>query len=51
MENYEIIERIGGGTFADVYKAKEKDTGELVAIKTLKRRCFSSFQLNLLMES
>ena len=38
MENYEIIERIGGGTFADVYKAKEKDTGELVAIKTLKRK-------------
>ena len=38
MENYEIIERIGGGTFADVYKAKEKDTGELVAIKTLKSK-------------
>ena len=38
MENYEIIERIGGGTFADVYKAKEKDTGELVAIKTLKKK-------------
>ena len=38
MENYEIIERIGGGTFADVYKAKEKSTGELVAIKTLKRK-------------
>ena len=38
MEDYEILERIGGGTFADVYKAKEKLTGEIVAIKTLKRK-------------
>ena len=38
MEDYEIIERIGGGTFADVFKAKEKSTGEIVAIKTLKRK-------------
>ena len=38
MEDYEILERIGGGTFADVYKAKEKSTGEIVAIKTLKRK-------------
>ncbi len=38
MEDYEILERIGGGTFADVFKAKEKSTGELVAIKTLKKK-------------
>ena len=38
MENYEIIERIGEGAFADVYKAKEKSTGEFVAIKILKRK-------------
>ena len=38
MEDYEILEKIGGGTFADVYKAKEKSTGEIVAIKTLKRK-------------
>ena len=33
-----MITRLGGGTFADVYKAKEKSTGELVAIKVLKRK-------------
>ena len=37
MEDYEIIECIGGGAFADVYKAKEKQTGEFVAIKILKK--------------
>ena len=38
MEDYEMITRLGGGSFADVYKAKEKSTGELVAIKILKRK-------------
>ena len=33
-----MIIRLGGGTFADVYKAKEKSTGELVAIKVLKKK-------------
>ena len=33
-----MITRLGGGSFADVYKAKEKSTGELVAIKVLKRK-------------
>ena len=28
-----MITRLGGGSFADVYKAREKSTGELVAKK------------------
>ena len=38
MEDYEMITRLGGGSFADVYKAREKSTGEYVAIKILKRK-------------
>ena len=38
MEDYEILERIGGGSFADVYKAREKSTNDLVAIKILKKK-------------
>ena len=38
MDDYEMITRLGGGSFADVYKSKEKSTGELVAIKVLKRK-------------
>ena len=38
MDDYEMITRLGGGSFADVYKAREKSTGELVAIKILKRK-------------
>ena len=33
-----MITRLGGGSFADVYKAREKSTGDLVAIKVLKRK-------------
>ena len=38
MDDYEMITRLGGGSFADVYKALEKSKGELVAIKVLKRK-------------
>jgi serine/threonine protein kinase len=38
MDNYEILNRLGGGSFADVYKAIEKKTGEYVAIKILKKK-------------
>lgn len=33
MENYEKIEKIGEGTYGKVYKAKDKTTGKLVALK------------------
>ena len=38
MENYEIIRRLGGGSFADVFLGKELSTSELVAIKVLKKK-------------
>ena len=37
MEDYDIITRLGGGTFADVYQGLEKSTKTFVAIKTLKK--------------
>jgi len=38
MEKYEIIEELGKGTFAVVMKAKETNTGDIVAIKKLKKK-------------
>ena len=38
MEKYETIEELGKGTFAVVVKAKELNTGEIVAIKKLKKK-------------
>ena len=45
-----MITRLGGGSFADVYKALEKSTGELVAIKILKRKYKKWDDCNELME-
>ncbi|MGB0524299.1 MAG: TOMM system kinase/cyclase fusion protein [Flammeovirgaceae bacterium] len=36
FDNYELIEQIGEGGYGLVYKAKQVNTGRLVAIKTLK---------------
>ena len=33
-----MITRLGGGAFADVYKARDKLTGEIMAIKILKKK-------------
>ena len=45
-----MITRLGGGSFADVYKALEKSTGELVAIKVLKKKYKKWDDCNELME-
>lgn len=33
MDKYEKLEKVGEGTYGKVYKAKEKTTGQLVALK------------------
>ena len=38
MEKYEVLKRLGGGSFADVYLGKELSTSDLVAIKVLKKK-------------
>ncbi len=37
-ENYDIIGQIDEGAFGIVYKAKNKHTGEIVAIKKIKKK-------------
>ena len=33
MEQYERLEKVGEGTYGKVYKAKDRRTGQLVALK------------------
>lgn len=36
MEVFQKVEKIGEGTYGVVYKAENKDTGQLVALKKIR---------------
>ncbi|CAG9313088.1 unnamed protein product [Blepharisma stoltei] len=41
MERYKVIKNLGDGTYGSVSKAVIKDTGEIVAIKKMKKKFYS----------
>ncbi|XP_071917921.1 cyclin-dependent kinase F-4-like isoform X2 [Coffea arabica] len=41
MERYKIIKEVGNGTFGSVWRALNKQTGEVVAIKKMKKKYYS----------
>ncbi|GAB2215791.1 hypothetical protein Droror1_Dr00020192 [Drosera rotundifolia] len=41
MERYKLIKEVGDGTFGSVWRALSKQTGEVVAIKKMKKKYYS----------
>ncbi|KAI5656449.1 hypothetical protein M9H77_25242 [Catharanthus roseus] len=41
MERYKVIKEVGNGTFGSVWRALNKQTGEVVAIKQMKKKYYS----------
>lgn len=37
LEKYELIKKIGGGSYGDVFEAKEKLTGRSIAVKLISK--------------
>jgi len=38
MERYDLLERIGEGTFGEVYRGRDKASGRIVALKRVRLR-------------
>jgi protein kinase len=41
MERYRVLKNIGDGAFGSVFKAVNRSSGEVVAIKKMKEKIFS----------
>lgn len=46
INEYEFQEKLGAGSYANVFKAIKKDTKEKVAIKTLKKSSLSKISID-----
>ena len=50
MEKFQILRRIGQGSYGVVWSAFDKQTGEVVAIKKLNTKCYSKEECENLIE-
>ena len=41
MDRYKIVKQLGDGTYGEVLKATNKQSGEIVAIKRMKRKYYN----------